>query len=150
MGRIVFQYIDFDSDKTQVSVLARDGAQASYDADVTDVTDLIAAINGVTIGNNTFWAWEAERNETGAVAPASPLAQTNIQFIAEASDDVTGETFRVRIPTADLALATSIVGGVATVPLGAGAGLALKTAWDAVVLSPEGNASTLQSLYFRE
>lgn len=150
MGRITFQYLDFDGDRAQVSVNAKDGTAGTYTADVAEITALISALNAITLGNLVFHAWEAVRTETGAVQPTDPAAQANYQAVAVSVEDSSGETFNTRIPTPDHSLFTEIIGGKASMDLSTGAGATLKAAWEDAVRGPNDNTVVLSQVYLRE
>lgn len=60
------------------------------------------------------------------------------------TDDVTGKAYEVTIGTLDL-LNAGIIAGTESIDLTAVPGSDLKTAFEAIVASPDGNAVTLQS-----
>lgn len=150
-SRLTLKLIDFDRDTIQVSFDGADSSAGTYTADLAAAEALADAIEGVTLGTRVERNFIADREYNATpTPPGSALAQTNIQWVAEYTDNVNGRVFRTRIGTADLTLATTIVNGVPSMPLGAGAGSALKTAFEAYVLSEDGNAVTLQAVYYKE
>jgi len=110
-----------------------------------DLTTLYNALGGVIIGTQStfFLVTEAEKDQGSQALPVSKFAQRETKWLASYTDDVTGTLHRLEIPCADLDIA---VGGTQLADLETGAGNTFKTAWDASVLSPAGNASTLNSM----
>lgn len=77
--------------------------------------------------------------------PINKLAQRENKFLFSYRDNVTGKLCSAEMPCADL---TELSGDASTVDLASGVGLTCKTEWDAVVLSPDGNATTLEQIKF--
>lgn len=151
MSRLVMKLKDFDGDLQQVSVPGLIGnTGASYEASETAAYALRDAILGVTIGANAGYQFVADDVALTPTNPTNPYAQTNIQWVAEYTDDVTGATRTARIGTADLSLADTTYNGAPALNLAAGgAGEGMKTAWEGYVQN-DGHAVTLVAVYFRE
>lgn len=116
-------------------------------ATVTLMGTLASAIAGVTIG-------EFQKNETVysrnilSIDPASSqLAQRENKWLCRAHDATTNQKFSVSIGTADL---TTLPNNEEFLDLTASVGLALKDAWEDVVVSTfnSSNASILDSVQF--
>lgn len=108
-------------------------------------TALLAAIQAISIGE-----LQRERvvltNTFSSSAPAtSNLAQRENKWLVTMEDSTTHKTFRHEIPCADLSL---LAGNSEFLDLSADEGLALKTALDACVISPAGNASVTITVQF--
>jgi hypothetical protein len=110
-----------------------------------DLTTLYNALGGVIIGTRStfFLVTEAQKDAGSQALPADQFAQRETKWLASYTDDVTGTLHRLELPCADLDIA---VGGTQLANLETGAGATFKAAWDASILSPAGNASTLNSM----
>lgn len=73
------------------------------------------------------------------------LAQRENKFLFSYRDNVTGTVYTAELPCADL---TETDSSASIVDLDSGSGLAAKTEWNANVLSPVGNATTLEQIKF--
>lgn len=115
--------------------------------DITDgnITTLITSLEGIIIGSrgDAFLDTSVPKDVGSQALPGEAFAQRETKWLAAYVDDVTGKVYRKEIPTADLALRVS---GTDVANLDSGAGLVWKTDWDLFVKSPEGNATTLQSM----
>lgn len=110
--------------------------------------NLLTAMAGVTLGRYVKNAVTLARNITGAQIPATdPLAQRENKWLARYHDATTFQNFQCSIPTADVSLHMA---NSEFVDLTAGVGLALKTAFEAVVVSPDDSSHSvvLDSLQF--
>lgn len=121
---------------------------ANAAAQITAQGNLLTALAGLTLGryvkNETIYA----RNQTGPNIPATDgAAQRENKWLLRYHDAVTYEKFQVSVGTADL---TKHMANSEFVDLTAGEGLALKTAFEAVVVSPSdpANAVVLDSVQF--
>lgn len=121
---------------------------ANAAAQITAQGNLLTALAGLTLGryvqNETVYA----RNATGPQIPATdPLAQRENKWLMRYHDAVTYDKYQVSVGTADL---SKHMANSEFVDLTAGDGLALKTAFEAVVVSPgnSANAVVLDSVQF--
>lgn len=83
-----------------------------------------------------------------ATPPTSKLAQRGVKWTLVGRDTVTGVPVINHVPTANLTLLPA--GDGEDLVLTAGTGLALKTAYDALVKSPAGNALALERCYYSD
>lgn len=120
---------------------------ANVAAQQTLMGNLAVAIAGVTIGavqsNQTVYA----RNILSSSPAASQLAQRENKWLFRYHDAITSQKATVSVGTADL---TALPNNEEFLDLTAGDGLALKTAFEAVVVSPfnSSNATILDSVQF--
>lgn len=149
MSRLTLKLLDHDGDRQQVSFDGLTMTAASHDAVVAAADALRDAILAVTLGANAGRDIAAQFQVLTPANPADVFAQINVQWVALYTDNVDGSQHRTRIGTADLDQATETYGDTVAIPLGAGAGLALKTAFEAFVLN-DGHAVTLNAVYYRE
>lgn len=126
----------------ETSTVKLNVADAITDA---DITVLYAALANVTIGTRgtAFLDQSVAKDQGSSAIPAADFAARETKWLCSYTDDVTGRGYRKEIPTADLAIRVS---GTELADLSTGGGLAWKNAWDAHVLSPNGNATTLQAM----
>lgn len=102
-GRIRHSLGDYDRQRGQFSFDTTVITAANHDAQKTQHDNLIAAIADVTLGTLDFEEFVADREEIRPMVwPTAAAAQKHIQWIFSYTDDVTGSTFNVRIPTADI------------------------------------------------
>lgn len=116
--------------------------EAEFDDRVTEVAALKAAIDGLTLGTVA-----KEQIEVGVLAsstaPSDVNAQRERKWLCYYSDDVTSEEFQFEMPTADLANGHKIA-FQDNANLTDAEWTAFITAFEAVVLSPRGNAVTFR------
>lgn len=94
---------------------------------------LATALAGVVIGNFIKNETVYARNEVGAGPAGSTLAQRENKWLLRYHDATNNVKYQVSVGTADL---TKVIPNSEFVDLTAGAGLAVKTAFEAVVVSP--------------
>lgn len=151
MSKLVMKLLDYDGDRQQVSLPGVVGnTGASYDASETAAYALRDAVLAIVLGANAGYQFIADDVSNNPANPSDPFAQSNIQWIAEYTDDVTSAVRTVRIGTADLSLADTMYNGAPAINLATvGVGANLKAAFEAYVLN-DGHAVTLNAVYFRE
>lgn len=112
-----------------------------------DAGALLAAIAAITLGSNQNSQLVYNRAFLSASPAASQLAQRENKWLARYHDATTFQKFSVSWPCADL---TELVSGQEFLVLTGGNGLALKTAFEAIVVSPanSSNAVVLDSVQF--
>lgn len=121
---------------------------ANQAAVVTAWGNLLTAFAGVVLGRFVKNTLTLARDVTGAQIPATdPLAQRENKWLCRYHDATTFQNYVASLPTADLSLH---IANSEFVDLTAGAGLAVKTAWEAVVVSPSdaSHATVLDSMQF--
>ena len=139
MANVRFNVKDNSNENSTVKLRVAD---AITDGDITTLYNAADGISIGTLGDATLDL--ATPKDTGSQAlPASQFAQRETKWLISYTDDVTGTAYKKEIPCADLAI---IVPNSQLADIGSGAGLTFKTAWDASVLSVDGNATTLQSM----
>lgn len=113
----------------------------------TAAGNLATAVAALSLGNNWKHEVTASRMEVAKTPSASELAQRENKYLARYHDAVTGKKFRVSFPCADL---TVKIANSEFVDLSAGLGATLKTAFEAVVVSPDdsSHATVLDSVQF--
>lgn len=127
----------------KTSVISLPVASGILDADLTTV---FSAVDAMTIGNiDQSTLDESIPKDAGpGGAAASKNAQRELKWLVALHDAVTLETMEFTVPCAD---ANLISGNTANMDLGAGAGLAFKTAVDAHCHNPKtGNAVVVDSV----
>lgn len=142
MGKLRVPVVDFNSDGSTI--------QPSVDNAISDanITTLFNALDGVSIGafGQSKLVTEADKDAGPGGSAGSALAQVEIKWLVRYHNNATLKNRTLEIPCADLTLLGS---GSEFMDLSAGAGLALKNAWDAHVTDPETNdATTLDSVQF--
>ena len=119
---------------------------ANFAATITALDTLSTAVQGVIIGVRARQITTADDSSLSNGLPSSPLAQRENKWLARSEDNVTHVIGRNEIPTADLTLLTNnseIITDFTPAALAA-----LKSAWEAVVVSEDGNNVTLRSLQY--
>jgi hypothetical protein len=97
---------------------------------------LAALVLGRFVKNSTTYA----RNVLGSTPASDPLAQRENKWLCRYHDNTTFKKFQVSFGTADL---SKHMTNSEFVDLAAGDGLAFKTAFEAVVVSPDDAAHTI-------
>lgn len=125
-------------------------ADLSVDPAISDanITLLFNAVDGIVLGNigqSTLNTAEAKDAGPGGAA-ADPFATRKGRWLLRYHDAVTLRKASLTIAAPALAL---LVGNTDFANLAAGAGLALKTAFDANALGIDGNGAVLDSVEFR-
>lgn len=111
----------------------------------TALATLLAAIQAIVIGELAHETIILSNTFSSAAPASSPLAQRENKWLVRYTDTTTHRIFKTEIPTADLSLLGS---NSEFLDLSAGAGLAFKTAFEAVVKSIAGNAVAVVSVQF--
>lgn len=143
MGRVNLNFVDRDNEKASMSLHITDMTAATFTAQNTAIDSLITAIDGVTLLPLTKDSRIAVETGFAPALPAGVYAQRGIKWLCRAVDPV-GNAVTFHIPGADLSLLST----GESLDLTAGAGLALKTAVEAVVRSNDGEAIVLQEVVY--
>lgn len=106
---------------------------------------LLASIQAIVIGELHKERITLSDTLSSSAPAASPLAQRENKWLVRYTDVTTHRVFKGEIPTADLSLLAS---NSEFLDLSAGAGLAFKNAFEAVVKSIDGNAVQVISVQF--
>lgn len=106
---------------------------ANVAANETLVGNLRTALQGLILGQQAQATIIYNRTEVSADPAASALAQRENKWLCRYHDATTNQNFQASFGTADL---TKKVTNKEYVDLSAGAGLAFKTAFEAIVVSP--------------
>lgn len=132
---------------TSFSVPVSTMTPANAAAQETAMGSLRAAIQGIILGNSFKYEEVYARTDNGATPAASALAQRENKWLMRYHDAVNGQKFQVSVGTADL---TKKMANSEFVDLSTGAGATLKTAFEAVVVSPNdgSHAVVLDSVQF--
>ena len=139
MSKVLMPFIDASNEKSEASMYVD---SAITDLNITAITD---AVDGLTLGNRqkTVFTQTTDKDAGTLGKSSNNFAQRETKFLVKSIDQVNGKQVQHELPTADLA---ELGSDGATVPLDAGAGLALKTAFDANVLSIDGNAISVYEI----
>lgn len=120
---------------------------ANYTAKKALIDALITAMEGITIGNPAKSEVVIDRQVISTSPAATAQAQRENKFLMRYHGNTLGQKFQASIPTADL---DQLMTNSEFVDLTAGNGLALKTAFEAIVVSPNdgGEGTVLDSVQF--
>lgn len=140
MSRIYIPILDASADISTVGIYA---PAAAADLDITAFFD---AVDGVSLGTlvRSYLVQSVQKDVGSTTPPVNQFARRESRWVCKYTDDVTLKEYEFSIPCADLALATGDVLNIT-----AGAGLALKNAFEGVAESELGNAVTLNSVIFK-
>jgi len=154
---------DFDGDAQTNSIRVEDvtaaGGYATFD---TQTGALATQLDLWTCGRPHAQAYEIRIVDNGPGKATSPIAQSKSQLILETQDVVTGVIYRERVAFPKMDKANDGGGDAAWIAQGQGQNsltvmnpahadwTSLKTAYDAVGRSPEGNAAVLVRAYIEE
>jgi len=135
---------DYDGEPSSFRVNSALLTSGNIVAQTAAASALLTALAGITIGIIAKNQLIAYNTTLSSVLPTNPIAQRESKWLVLSQDNVTHKLFRNEIPTADLTLLTNHSEFITDFTPAALA--AFKTAWEAFVLSEDGNACTLISL----
>lgn len=133
-----------ESSKFQVRVLEL--TSGNFATWVSDMADLGSAIGGIINGTQATERRILDKLFLSRTRPASTDAQREKKWLVVYEDSTTHKLYRSELPCADLSLLTSGSDRIVSFPTGPLADF--KTAWEAFVKSPDGNAVTLSYIEF--
>lgn len=139
MGKANFSFIDHDSEGSGVGVRTADLTAGNIAVTLANIATFQTALAGITTGTITKLDVLAETTEFGGAAPVDGYSQRETKWLVSGVDSA-GFSTTLEIPTADLSLLPS---GSGVLDLTAGAGLAFKNALEAIWVSRQGNAVTV-------
>jgi hypothetical protein len=143
---VALEDVDGDIKSFSIDGTAFAGDGSNYTAVLAAQNALRDAILAVTLGAVKSQALGGNYSLVNAPRPTDPNCQATIQFRLVYQDDVTGDEYTVRIPTADLDQTVLLSNGISQfrgLDISTGLGGTLAGAWSGYALSPNGNASTL-------
>ncbi len=148
-GRYRHSLVDYDGQKRQFSFDTVVITAANHDAQKTEHDNLVAAIADVTLGALDFEEMVADRESIRPlVLAAAASAQVNVEWVVTYVDDVTGAVSNVRMPTADITDTTLFAANSNIWDPTDAKWVTFIAAFEAHVLSPEGNAVTIQQVAY--
>lgn len=150
MARSTIRFRDYDNDLKQISIPSAEvTVPANYATAFTAHTAMVDAILAVTLGNAALNEYAPRSVETTA-PPASPVAQTNVQWLVTYQDDVDLHKETLSIPTADISTAALRLPNSSQHDPAHADWIAFKAAFEAFAVSNLGNAVTVVSIEFKE
>jgi hypothetical protein len=134
-------------ESTTISLPVTTLSAANYAAQSALIAALITALEGITIGNPAKTETTILRSIISTTPASDPLAQRENKFLLRYHGTTLNVKFQASIGTADL---TQLMTNSEFVDLTAGAGLALKDAFEDIVKSPNdaAEAVVLDSVQF--
>lgn len=148
-GRVRKSLMDWDGQKRQFSFDTDVVTAANHDAQKALHDAFIAAVADVTLGALDFEEFVADREEIRPVVKAAvAAAQINIEFIVTYIDDVNSAVMHVRIPTADVTDDDLFMPNSHLWDPTDAKWVEFISAFEAYVLSPDGNAVTIQLIEY--
>jgi hypothetical protein len=140
---------DFDSEKSSCSFRVEQIDDTNF-ATIDGLIDTLkTAIQGISVGVEVTDQRTYAYDTSNLVPPLDQGAQRELKWLVRYTDDTTGEFYRVEVPVADTSLLDNSSPDPNTrksLPLDAGAGQTFKDAFEAVVVSPDGNATSVQQV----
>lgn len=137
-GKLNMSFIDYSGEVSTVGVHFPTLTDVNFAAQNGLMDDLVAAIEGVSIGNLQKDARLAVETKFAVGNPANAFAQRELKWLVRCRD-ANGNPSGFEIPCADLALLSP---NTDKMDVSAGAGLALVTAIEAGARSNDGEALT--------
>lgn len=134
---------DYDSEISTVQVHAADLNAGNIAAQLTAQADFGSGINLMSLGTLQQIRY-GNSVESNQAAPTDTWAQRELKWRVDYTDDVSGKPYHFTIPMADTALLDPNNRGFAD-PTDADV-ITFTTNAEAYVLSPEGNAITIQQI----
>lgn len=148
-GRYRHSMADYDGQRRQFSFDTAVITAANHDAQKTLHDALVAAIADVTLGTLDFEEFVADREQIRPlVNPAAAAAQVNIEWVITYVDDVNSSEYNVRVPTADITDTTLFAAGSNEWDPTDAKWVQFVTDFEAFVLSPDGNAVSVQKVVY--
>lgn len=136
--------VDYDGESTSFNVRVADLDALNFDAQDTLRTNFNASVNAITKGTIRRAGYQGNDIDS-ADAPNDVWAQREIKWLVRYHDTVTGDKFWVTIGTADTLYLNpnnkkvAHIGDAAVVD-------DFVAAWEAYVLSPDGNATAVDEI----
>jgi len=120
---------------------------ANQAAMATNITTLAGSVAAICLGLTVHQQTEINVFDQARVPASDPLAQRENKWLGRYHDATNGQKFSVSWPTADVSLHMT---NSEFLDLSAGAGAALKAAFEAIVVSPNdsSHATILDSVQF--
>lgn len=143
MGKYNLTYIDHDNESSSVGVTIVDLNAGNIAATLALLVTLETAIDGIIDGVKSKEQVIAVTTDFSAVAPADGFVQRETKWLVTGVDSA-GFNTSLELPCADLSLLPS---GSGVLDISAGAGLAFVNALEAVWISKQGNAVTVNQVY---
>lgn len=151
MGRFTIVLKDNDNDKQQFSLWTADMNVGNIAAQLAAHTALSDAIAAVCLGvRSRIDAVAVVTDNEPIAAPNAPGAQTHIQWLVRYVDDVNSREFTLRMGTADLNDQLLRQANSTVWDPTAAEWVTFVAAFEAVVLSEDGNAVTVQQVELLE
>lgn len=148
-GRYRHGLVDYDGQRRQFSFDTAVVTAANHDAQKTLHDALVAAIADVTLGALDFEEFVGDREQIRPlVKAAAASAQVTIEWVVTYVDDVTTAVYNVRIPTADITDTTLFATNSNLWDPVDAKWSQFVTDFEAYVLSPDGNAVSVQQVAF--
>jgi len=148
-GRYRHGLVDYDGQTRQFSFDTAVITAANHDAQKTEHDNLVAAIADVTLGALDFEEFVADREQIRPLVKAGGAsAQVNIEWVVTYVDDVTTAVFNVRVPTADVTDTTLFATNSNLWDPADAKWVTFIAAFEAHILSPDGNAVSLQQVAY--
>lgn len=132
-------YLDYSGEKSNVRLRVEEITTANIASQLTQVTALGAAIAALSIGTLHKASLIQDDSLISNTKPTSPFAQRETKWLVIYRDTVTEQLYSYEIPCADLS-AANLSGNTDDANLSSSEWAAFITAFEAVVLSPDGNA----------
>jgi len=150
MALSTIKFRDYDNDLKQMSVrVAEVTNTANYATAYTAHTALVDAILDVVLGNAALVSFTPRTIETQPL-PASPVAQTNVQWLITYRDDVDAHIEHLSIPTADIVDATLRLPNSSFYDPANAEWIAFIAAFEAIAVSNLDNPVTVINIEFKE
>lgn len=146
-GELRFQVQDYTGEKATHAVDIPDITAANF-ASIMDAGGLVAdyydALNAICIGNITKEVISARNIQISSGNAGSTWAQVELRWYVPYTDNVTGKLYGRTVPCPDLTLLTA---GSDNMNMALAAAIAYKAAFEAAVVSPDGNPVTMGQPY---
>lgn len=143
LGKATIQYNDYDAERSTVQVNSAAVTAANHDAQVAALTSFVDAIAGITLGLKVGQGYgNFDQILDGQTKASNAFAQRESKWLVRYHDANQG--WKLEIPCADLQFLD--VNNRGYLDLDGTEGAAFKSAFEAFVLSPDGLATTVDSV----
>ena len=138
MSQLSYTFRDYANESSTVGVHITPVTAANFDAMETSKASLLAAIEGVSLGNYIKGQAVVSIDKESPEPSANPQAQRELKWHVRGMDTVTYDLWGIEIPCADTSLLDPV--NQDRMVIGSGAGATLVAEIEATALSKAGNA----------
>lgn len=156
-GLATFSFVDYDGETSSTTVITTGGTSVNLTQKAVDMNLLVAAIEGLILGEVTKTEYRALQTALSSTLPTDVNAQRERKYLVTYTDTTEfldaptnaipnpgfGKKFNIELPCADL---SQLQAGKDTVDITTGAGATFKTAFETLARTPYGGVPSVVSI----